>query len=127
MDWQGVVNYPAVEIVAELAGGTTYGRGAGKELDGAVSPIRDVVCRYFVRLTIVDRPGVLARISAILGAARIGISSVIQPESHEGNNVPLILMLHKAPNGAVTKALASISTLPAVKTRPVVIRVEDFE
>ena len=62
-------------------------------------PIDEVVSHYFVRLNVVDRPGVLAKISAIFGQAQIGISSVIQPEGHEGASVPLILMLHDAPNG----------------------------
>jgi homoserine dehydrogenase len=74
-----------------------------------------------------DRPGVLAKISAILGAAKIGISSVIQPEGHEGESVPLILMIHDAPNAAMRKALAKIARLPVVKNKPVMIRVENFE
>jgi homoserine dehydrogenase len=94
---------------------------------GAVVAIDDIVSRYFVRLNVVDRPGVLASISAILGVAKIGISSVIQPEGHEGQSVPLILMLHDAPNGAVRKALERIGKLPAVKGKPVMIRVESFE
>jgi homoserine dehydrogenase len=97
------------------------------ECNGAVVPVADMVSQYFVRLNVVDRPGVLARITAILGAAKIGISSVIQPEGHEGRSVPLILMLHYAPNGVVTKALVRIGRLPVVKGRPVVIRVENFE
>ncbi len=97
------------------------------ECDGAVVPIEEVVSQYFVRLNVVDKPGVLAKIAAILGAANIGISSVIQPEGHEGESVPLIFMLHYATNGAVTKALAKIGRLPIVKGKPVMIRVEDFE
>jgi homoserine dehydrogenase len=96
------------------------------ERDGAVAPIEEVVSRYFVRLDVVDRPGVLAQIAAIFGQARIGISSVIQPEGHEGASVPLILMLHDAPNGAVSRALAKIGKLAAVKSAPVMIRVEDL-
>jgi len=87
----------------------------------------DVVSQYFVRLNVVDKPGVLAKISTVLGAAKIGISSVFQPEGHEGESVPLILMLHDAPNGAVTKALARIGRLLAVKSKPIMIRVESFE
>ena len=64
------------------------------ERDGAVLSIDDVESRYFVRLEVQDVPGTLARIATILGHARIGISSVIQPEGHEGASVPLILMLH---------------------------------
>ena len=79
------------------------------------------------RLSVVDKPGVLAKISAILAAAKIGISSVVQPEGHEGESVPLILMLHDAPNGAVRKALAKIGQLTAVKAAPVMFRVESFD
>ncbi len=94
---------------------------------GAVLPIGEVVSRYYVRFSVVDRPGVLAKISAILAAARIGISSVIQPEGHEGESVPLILMIHDAPNAAMQKALAKIAKLSVVKAPPVMIRVESFE
>jgi len=97
------------------------------ECSGAVAPIAEVVSQYFVRLNVADKPGTLAKIAAIFGQANIGISSVIQPEGHEGKSVPLIFMLHYAPNGAVTKALAKIGRLPVVKGKPVMIRVENFE
>ncbi len=97
------------------------------ECAGAVVPIEDVVSQYFVRLNVVDRPGVLAKIAAIFGQSKIGISSVIQPEGHEGASVPLIFMLHYATNGAVAGALKKIGKLPVVKGKPVMIRVENFE
>jgi homoserine dehydrogenase len=97
------------------------------ECDGAVVPIADVVSQYFVRLNVVDRPGTLAKIAAIFGAAKIGISSVIQPEGHKGESVPLIFMIHDAKNGAVMKALEKIGKLPVVKSKPVMFRVENFE
>jgi homoserine dehydrogenase len=97
------------------------------ECSGAVVPIGDVVSQYFVRLNVVDKPGTLAKIAAIFGAAKIGISSVIQPEGHEGEGVPLIFMLHYATNGAVSGALKKIGRLPVIKSRPVMIRVENFE
>jgi homoserine dehydrogenase len=97
------------------------------ERDGAVTPIDQIVSRYFVRLNVVDVPGTLAKITAIFGASKIGISSVIQPEGHEGASVPLILMLHDASNGAVSKALKKIGHLPVVKGPPVMFRVETFE
>ncbi|HEV2438274.1 MAG TPA: homoserine dehydrogenase [Verrucomicrobiae bacterium] len=97
------------------------------ECAGAVAPIEDVVSQYFVRLNVADRPGVLAKIAAIFGQSKIGISSVIQPEGHEGESVPLIFMLHYATNGAVMKALTRIGKLSVVKSTPVMIRVENFE
>lgn len=97
------------------------------EREGAVLKIDEVVSRYYLRLDIVDRPGTLAKIATILGSLKIGISSVIQPEGHEGESVPLILMMHDAPNAAMKKALDRIAKLPVVKAPPVMIRVESFE
>jgi homoserine dehydrogenase len=95
--------------------------------NACVTPMDEIVSRYYVRLDVVDQPGVLAKIAAIFAAAKIGISSVVQPEGHQGESVPLILMLHDAPNSAMSKALAKISKLPAVKSKPVMFRVESLE
>ena len=97
------------------------------ERQGAVLKIDEVVSRYYLRLDVVDRPGTLAKIATILGSLKIGISSVIQPEGHEGESVPLIFMMHDAPNAAMNKALNRISKLPVVKGAPMKIRVESFE
>jgi homoserine dehydrogenase len=93
---------------------------------GRVLPLDQAICRYYIRLDVVDRPGVLARIAAILAHAHIGISSVIQPEGHEGKSVPLILMIHDAPNAVMTQALSRIARLSAIKAPPVLLRVETF-
>ena len=97
------------------------------ERQGAVLPIEQVISRYYVRLSVVDRPGTLARIAAIFAKAKIGISSVIQPEGHEGDSVPLILMIHDASNAAMAKAMDKIGRLPVVKEKPVMLRVESFD
>ena len=97
------------------------------EREGWVTPLDDIVCRYYLRLNVVDRPGTFARIANLLGAAKIGISSIIQPEGHQGKSVPVILMIHDAPNRAMTAALKKISQLDVVKGSPVMIRVEQFD
>lgn len=97
------------------------------ERHGKVLSIDDVVSRYYLRLSIIDKPGTLAKITAIFAESKIGISSVIQPEGHEGESVPLILMSHQAPNAAMKKALARIAKSPVVKAPPVMFRVESFE
>ncbi len=97
------------------------------EREGAVLPIDDVVSRYYVRLNVADKPGTMAKVATILGDAKIGISSVIQPEGHEGDIVPLILMIHDATNATMQQALGKIAKLPVVKGTPVMIRVENFE
>jgi len=94
---------------------------------GRVVALDEIISQYYVRFDVVDKPGVLAKIAAIFGAAKIGISSVIQPEGHEGESVPLILMIHDAPNAAMRKALAKIAKLPVVKGKPVMFRVESLQ
>ena len=87
----------------------------------------EAVSRYYLRLSVVDKPGTLAKIATVLGQANIGISSVIQPEGHAGESVPLILMIHDAPNSAMRHALELIRQLDVVKAPPMMLRVENFE
>lgn len=94
---------------------------------GNVRPMASVVSRYYVRLTVLDQPGVFARIAAVLAKEKIGISSIIQPPGHVGESVPVILMIHDATNAAMQRALRKIAKLAAVKGEPVMIRVESFE
>jgi homoserine dehydrogenase len=100
---------------------------AAHEKNGAVIDMASVVSRFYLRLSVIDKAGTLAQIAAILGQGKIGISSVIQPEGHEGESVPLILMIHDAPYAAMRKALGKIGKLGVVKGSPVLIRVETFE
>ena len=95
--------------------------------EGAVAPLADCISRYYLRLSVSDKPGVLARVAAILAASKIGISSVMQPEGHGGEAIPLIMMIHDATNAAMAKALGQIRRLPVVKAPPVMIRVEDLD
>jgi homoserine dehydrogenase len=96
-------------------------------LYGTCKPIEDIVSEYYLRLTVDDRPGVIAQIAGILGELNIGISSILQPESaDEGTAVSLVLMIHRASNAQMTGALARIGALGCVKKPPRMIRVEHF-
>ncbi len=97
------------------------------EQDGAVSSIDSVVCPYYLRLQVLDNPGTMAKIATILGDLEIGISSMFQPEGHEGNGVPLVLMIHDARYDAMREALKQIGELDVVSGAPVMIRVEPFD
>jgi len=95
-------------------------------LYGKCTPISEVVTPYYLRLSVIDRPGVLALISGILSEEKIGISSVIQPEAHEEETVPLVLMLHNAAQSQMNAAIEKIAALDCVKRPPQVLRVETF-
>src|SRR5262249_14681760 len=81
-------------------------------LYGTCKPIDEIVSEFYVRLSVEDRPGVIAQIAGILGELNVGISSILQPESEdEGSTVPLVLMIHKATNAQINAALERIGKL----------------
>jgi homoserine dehydrogenase len=92
-----------------------------------VARMEGVISQYYLRLTVIDKPGVMAQITSILGKASIGISSIIQPEVREGASVPLIFMIHDARNDSMSAALRKIEQLSCVRAKPIMIRVETFE
>ena len=78
-------------------------------LYGTCKPIDQIVSQYYLRISVEDQPGVLAQVAGILGELVIGISSVIQPEEHEADSVPLVLIIHDASNAQMNLAIERIS------------------
>ena len=103
-------------------------RNVGHEaLHSRLKTMDEIVSRYYLRLLVVDRPGVLADVARVLASRQIGISSVIQPEAQAGEITPLVLMLHDAPESQLLGAVREIAEIGAVKAPPVYLHVEDFE
>ncbi len=96
-------------------------------LYGNCKPACEIVTQYYLRLSVIDKPGVLAQVANVLADQEIGISSVIQPEAHEDEATPLVLMLHDAAKGRMDAALEALSRLECVKRPPRMIRVETFQ
>jgi homoserine dehydrogenase len=88
-------------------------------------PIGEITSEYYLRIMVLDRPGVLARIAGILGRKRISIASVIQQERKQGTTVPVVIRTHGAPERDLRRALQEITRLSAVKGKPVLLRIED--
>lgn len=84
----------------------------------------DIISMYYFRFSALDRPGVLSKISGILGKYNISIISVIQKDSHRGKAVPLVVLTHLAREKDVASALREINRLPVVAGKTVCIRVE---
>ncbi len=99
---------------------------ASHDLYGRCKPVGDSVSKFYLRLGVEDRPGVLAQIAGALGAADVGILSVIQPESLAEGPVPLVLTLHDAPLGKMQSAASTLAALPCVKTEPLLLHMESF-
>ncbi|WP_425615963.1 homoserine dehydrogenase [Anatilimnocola sp. NA78] len=85
--------------------------------------------RFYIRLTVEDRPGVLAEVTGVLGRNQISIASVIQHEPSEEDGgqsiVPLVIMTAQATEGATQRAMTEIGKLSSVRPNAVRMRVLD--
>jgi homoserine dehydrogenase len=104
---------------------------SGHELAPAISlaPPSQVKSRYYLRFTIADRPGVLARLAKILGERGISIASLIQhdpgDDAPEQSPVPLVIMTHLAIQADLHAALDEIDRLDVVHAASVCLGVEE--
>jgi homoserine dehydrogenase len=87
-------------------------------------PMDAVRCGYYLRVTALDRPGVLSRITGVLGEHDISIASMIQKGRATGEAVPVVMMTHEATERDVRLALAKIDRLSVVALPTTLIRVE---
>jgi homoserine dehydrogenase len=93
--------------------------------DLPISPIEEVESSYYIRLQAVDRPGVMATVSGIMGELDISIEAIIQKEPGEGETtVPLILLTRRVKEKAVAEAFRQFRDLDVIVGEPVRLRVE---
>jgi homoserine dehydrogenase len=90
-----------------------------------VSP-DDCRSRFYLRVNAKDQPGVMAKITGILGAAGISLSAVMQHEAGAGQFVPVVILTHQARQGSVLGALRQVQDLDVVQGPPVRIRIVDI-
>lgn len=81
--------------------------------------------RYYLRLNVVDRPGVLAAIAAGFGAHEISVASVMQREGASPESVPVVFLTHAAEERSLRAALVEIEKLDCVKGTAKVLRIEE--
>jgi len=87
-----------------------------------ITPMQQLVCPYYLRVTALDKPGVLSKITGIFGKHGISIRSMVQQDRDANEPVFIVFRTHRATEGDVIKAIAEIDTLdvctdPTVKIR----------
>ncbi|WP_333655188.1 homoserine dehydrogenase [Dissulfurispira sp.] len=92
-----------------------------------IKKMEDVESMYYFRFSALDKPGVLSKISGILGNYNISIASVIQKGRRIGGSVPLVVLTHGAREKDVLNAIREIDNLPVVSDKTLFIRVEGKE
>jgi homoserine dehydrogenase len=101
-----------------------WGAHSGALSDPPSVPMSAHVGAYYLRLMVVDRPGVIADVTAVLRDAGISLESMLQRGRSPGEAVPVVLVTHETRESAMREALARIAALDAVLEEPAVIRIE---
>ncbi|MDA0229553.1 MAG: homoserine dehydrogenase [Proteobacteria bacterium] len=147
----GVLN--AVVTEGDFVGTTTFegpGAGAGPTASAVISDLADIsrglvvpvfgvpvsalvarpkappgshVGSYYIRLMVVDRPGVIADIAACLRDQEVSVESLLQHGRRPDEAVPVVLTTHVAEEGALVRALAAMDELHTVLETPRMIRI----
>lgn len=148
--------YNAVVVEGDFVGRTVFegrGAGAGPTASAVVADVVDIargiylptfsvpaaslktarvaamdqhVGSYYIRLLVLDQPGVMADVTAILRDENISIESMLQRGRSPGEPVPVVLITHETQEAALDKALSRIAALAPVQQPPVMIRIEEL-
>jgi homoserine dehydrogenase len=103
-----------------------FGVPVGSLARNAGAPMESHRGAYYIRLMVVDQPGVIADVAAALRDEAVSLESMIQRGRSESEAVPVVLTTHVTVEAAMRKALAAIGELEAVLEPPRMIRIEDF-
>lgn len=90
-----------------------------------VENISSILSRYYLRLHVIDRPGVLAKIFKVLGGHQVSVSDCMQQERRKGSAVPLIILTHDVHESAIRRAVQEIDRLSVVRGGTQMIRMEE--
>lgn len=95
--------------------------------DLRIRPMSELETRYYLRLSVADRPGVLAQVGSVLGDLEISIASVIQKETDEvAQSAEFVLMTHRASEAAMQSAIERLLKLDVVSEIGNMLRVEEW-
>jgi homoserine dehydrogenase len=112
--------------VIDLARGTrlpTFGQPAA-DLADPVAAKSATPAPHYLRMTLLDKPGALAKIATCLGEAGVSIDQMRQ-YGHEGTNAPVLIVTHKASRDDIDHAIASFAATGVLVGAPVAIRIEE--
>jgi homoserine dehydrogenase len=116
-----------ISDIADIARGTilpVFSVPASQLTKPRTVSIENRVGPYYVRLTVLDRPGVIADVSAALRDEEVSVEALLQRGRSAEGSVPVVLTLHETQEAAVQRALSRIAELDTVVESPCMIRIE---
>ncbi|HEY1795979.1 MAG TPA: homoserine dehydrogenase [Stellaceae bacterium] len=130
---RGAGAFPTASAVAadlvDIAAGrivATFGVPVASLQPLAGAPMERHHGAYYIRLMVVDQPGVIADVAAALRDQSVSMESMIQRGRAPGEAVPVVLTTHATVEADMRRALDGIARLPTVLEPPRMIRIEDF-
>jgi homoserine dehydrogenase len=123
-----------ISDIADAVALLSHGKGAhqmGDVLPPAgtsprLAPPERIRGRYYVRLSVKDQPGVLARVASVMARHHVSIASVIQNPAEQDGAASLVLTTHESDERAIRATLKNLARLPSVLEPPVLLRIGDF-
>jgi homoserine dehydrogenase len=91
-----------------------------------LAPPEHIRSRYYLRLTVKDQPGVLARVASVMAKHHVSIASVIQSPAEAAGAASLVLTTHQSDERAMHATLRQLAALGSVLDEPVLLRIGDF-
>ncbi len=89
-------------------------------------PVGETECRYYLRLSLLDKPGILGVVATILGQHGISLASILQKEPNRiGRHVTVVFLTHKAVEKNLVAALRTLQERNALGAKPISLRIED--
>lgn len=111
-----------IDIINNPQKDVTYGPPQSREFP--LKNMENVISKYYIRLTALDKPGVLHKISGILSEYSISLESVNQEKNDEnGDALPIFMVTHEASEKSIVSALKHIDELPEISGPSMLIRI----
>ncbi len=123
-----------ISDIADAAALLRFGKGAhlNSEVrteackDCRLAPPESIRSRYYLRLTVKDQPGVLARVASVMAKHHVSIASVIQHPAERAGAASLVLTTHESNERAMGATLQQLTALSSTLDEPVLLRIGDF-
>ncbi len=99
--------------------------GCSCYLDRTIKPMNETVSKYYIRISALDRPGVFAAITDILGKQNVSMDSVMQKRRFSLDAAEIVMITHKVKHSALMASMEAIKNLDCVSEVNSIIRVEE--
>ncbi len=95
--------------------------------DIAVMPISDIETAYYLRMTALDRKGILAQVTSLLSDNNISIEAIIQKQVGDADSVTIVILTHNVKEAYVNQAIAKIEALEGIEGQVMRMRLENLK